>query len=363
MMLATCRVEETAPETEHDPRWARIIARDKTADGEFWYSVSTTGIYCRPSCPSRQAHPRHVKLHETLASARATGFRACKRCDPDGIGLDGEHAALITKACHLIEQSEQELSLSELARAVVLSPGYFHRQFKARTGLTPKEYAAAHRARRVRSALAEGKAVTETIYDSGFNSSGRFYAKSTDMLGMTPSRYRDGGSRETIRFAVGESSLGPFLVASSEKGVAAILLGDDPEELVREVQRRFPKAALIGADRDYEELVARVVGLVEAPGLGLELPLDVRGTAFQQRVWKALQDIPAGSTASYSEIANRIGAPQSTRAVAAACAANSIAVAIPCHRVVRKDGSLSGYHWGVERKRALIDREAREAAD
>ena len=238
------------------------------------------------------------------------------------------------------------------------SPSYFHRVFKATTGLTPKEYAAADRAKKIRKGLTSGNTITETIYDAGFNSSGRFYEKSTGMLGMTPSQYRAGGANEEIKFAVGQTSLGAILVASSKKGVASILLGDDAEQLVRNLQDRFPKARLIGADRDYEALVARVVGFVETPGIGLNLPLDVRGTAFQQRVWQALQEIPVGDTVSYTEIARRIGSPKAVRAVAGACAANNLAVAIPCHRVVRNDGSLSGYAWGVERKRVLLDRES-----
>jgi len=340
-----------------DPRWARVVARDRTADGLFWYSVSTTGVYCRPACPSRLANPENVRLHDTLESARATGFRPCKRCNPDGPSLEAENAALVAKACRIIEESEEEPSLEELADAVGRSPTYFHRVFKAATGLTPKGYAAAHRAKKVRQGLASGSTVTKTIYDAGFNSGGRFYEKSTDMLGMTPSRYRTGGLNEEIKFAVGETSLGAILVASSKKGVAAILLGDDPDELVRNLQDRFPNADLIGADGDYESLVARVVGFVEAPRIGLDLPLDIRGTAFQQRVWHALQEIPVGETVSYVEIAERIGSPEAVRAVAGACAANNLAVAIPCHRVVRNDGSLSGYAWGVERKRMLLDRE------
>ncbi|BCH01190.1 bifunctional DNA-binding transcriptional regulator/O6-methylguanine-DNA methyltransferase Ada [Mesorhizobium loti] len=345
-----------------DPRWARIVARDKSADGQFWYSVATTGVYCRPSCPSRRANPANVQLHDTLARAKATGFRACRRCNPDGPSLEAGNAAMVADACRRIEQSEEEPSLVELADAAGRSAGYFHRVFKAITGLTPKDYAAAHRAARVRQGLEDGASVTVAIYDAGFNSSGRFYEKSTGMLGMTPTRYRAGGANEDIRFAVGETSLGAILVASSRKGVASILLGDDPDTLVRDLQDRFPKARLIGGDQDYEALVARVVGFVEAPQLGLDLPLDVRGTAFQQRVWQALQDIPVGNTVSYAEIAERIGAPKATRAIAAACAANAHAVAIPCHRVIRKDGALSGYAWGAERKRALLDREAHGSA-
>jgi AraC family transcriptional regulator of adaptative response/methylated-DNA-[protein]-cysteine methyltransferase len=273
--------------------------------------------------------------------------------------MEAENAGLVEKACRMIEESEEEISLEELADAIGLSSSYFHRIFKVVTGLTPKAYAAGHRAKKVREGLAAGNTVTEAIYDAGFSSSGRFYEKSTDMLGMTPSRYRAGGADEEIRFAVGQTSLGAMLVASSRKGVAAILLGDDPDELVRNLQDRFPKAHLIGADRDYEALVAKIVGLVETPGTGLNLPLDVRGTAFQQRVWRALREVPGGETISYAEVARRIGSPKAVRAVASACAANHLAVAIPCHRVVRMDGSLSGYAWGIERKRELIRREAR----
>jgi AraC family transcriptional regulator of adaptative response/methylated-DNA-[protein]-cysteine methyltransferase len=264
---------------------------------------------------------------------------------------------MVTRACRLIEESDVAPSLGELAEALSMSPGYFHRIFKTHTGLTPKAYAAAHRTKRVREALAGKNSVTEAIYDAGFNSSGRFYEASNAMLGMTPSRFRRGGAKEEIRFAIGQTSLGAILVASSAKGVAAILLGDDPDALVRDLQDRFPKATLIGADADYEAIVAKVVGFVEAPQVGLDLPLDVRGTAFQQRVWQALRDIPLGQTLSYSDVATRIGAPSATRAVAGACAANKLAVAIPCHRVVRNDGALSGYAWGVERKRAILDRE------
>lgn len=358
----TANAMEATPTTvTQDPRWARVVARDKAVDGQFWYSVLTTGVYCRPSCPSRTANPRNVQLHDSLESARATGFRSCKRCNPDGPARNAGNATLVAKACRMIEQGEAEPSLEHLAKAAGLSQGYFHRAFKAATGLTPKRYAAAYRARKVREGLVSASSVTEAMYDAGFNSSGRFYEKSTAMLGMTPSRYRAGGLNEEIRFAVGQTCLGAILVASSKKGVAAILLGDDPDGLVQDLQDRFPRAHLIGADRDYEGMVARVVGFVEAPEVGLDLPLDVRGTAFQQRVWQALREIPSGTTVCYAEIAQRIGSPQAMRAVAGACAANNLAVAIPCHRVVRHDGAVSGYAWGVDRKRALLQHESRSA--
>ncbi|MFS8370452.1 bifunctional DNA-binding transcriptional regulator/O6-methylguanine-DNA methyltransferase Ada [Acetobacter indonesiensis] len=346
--------------TINDPRWQKITARDKSADGQFWYSVITTGIYCRPSCPSRAPKPSNVTLHDTLESARASGCRPCKRCNPDGGSTDAANAALIEQACRLIETSEVPLSLEALANAINLSPAYFHRLFKAQTGLTPKSYASAHRARRVRDGLSLGLKVTDVLYDAGFKSNGRFYAQSSAMLGMIPKHYRKGGLHEVLYFAVAECSLGTVLVASSAKGVASILLGDDPDTLVRDLQDRFPKAELIGADADYEQSIAKVIGFIEDPKRGLDLPLDVRGTAFQQRVWQALRQIPAGETATYAEVAQKIGQPTATRAVAGACAANHIAIAIPCHRVIRNDGSLSGYRWGVDRKRSLLSREEKD---
>ena len=268
------------------------------------------------------------------------------------------HAALVAQACRSIEGAERLPSLDELARQAGLSPFHFHRVFKATTGVTPKAYADAHRANAVRATLSRGKAsVTEAIFDAGFNANSRFYEHADAMLGMKPTQYRAGGVDARIEFAIGESSLGAILVARSQRGVCAISLGNDPDALLRELQDRFPRADLIGGSTDFEGLVAQVVGLIEQPNIGIDLPLDVRGTAFQQRVWQALRDIPPGQTASYAQIAERIGSPKSVRAVAGACAANTLAVAIPCHRVVRSDGALSGYRWGVERKRALLLRE------
>jgi AraC family transcriptional regulator of adaptative response/methylated-DNA-[protein]-cysteine methyltransferase len=357
-MTMSLRKEQLAAETVNDPRWASVVARKAAADGTFVYSVRTTGVYCRPSCSARRARPENVRFHLTGADAVAAGFRPCKRCRPDHPSLSEEHAARVTRACRLIEASPRVPKLEVLAAHAGLSVFHFHRVFKAATGLTPRAYAFAQRGRRVRTELGRSGSVTRAIYESGYNSNGRFYAESRRVLGMKPTDYRAGGANAAIRFAIGECSLGSILVAASDRGVCAILLGDDPEGLAHDLQERFPRATLIGGDPEFERLVSRVVGFVEAPGLGLDLPLDVRGTAFQQRVWQALLAIPAGQTASYTEIARRIGAPASVRAVAQACAANNLAVAIPCHRVVRTDGGLSGYRWGVERKRTLLQREA-----
>jgi AraC family transcriptional regulator of adaptative response/methylated-DNA-[protein]-cysteine methyltransferase len=338
-------------------RWDAVRRRDHAADGTFFYSVRTTGVYCRPSCAARLPRRENVQFHASCAEAERAGFRPCKRCRPNEPSLAERQAAAVAQACRMIETAEELPSLETLADGAGLSRYHFHRVFKAVTGVTPKAYAQAHRAGRLRDALGGRGTVTEAIYGAGFNSSSRFYEASSDLLGMTPSAFRSGGGGEVIRFAVGECSLGQVLVAATNKGVCAIELGDDPDELLRGLQDRFPKARLIGGDRDFEQLVAQVVGFLEAPGRGLELPLDIQGSAFQQRVWRALRDIPSGSTATYSEVAERIGRPKAVRAVAQACAANKIAVAIPCHRVVRTDGALSGYRWGVERKQALLQKE------
>jgi AraC family transcriptional regulator, regulatory protein of adaptative response / methylated-DNA-[protein]-cysteine methyltransferase len=349
-------------ETKSDPRWALVERRDPQSDGVFYYSVRTTGVYCRPSCAARLARPENVQFHATCEDAEKAGFRPCKRCKPNEPPAAEQQAAKIAEVCRLIEKSEETPGLEQLAKYAGLSTYHFHRVFKAITGLTPKAYAAAHRTERVRRKLGKSDTVTEAIYDAGYNSNGRFYEASNEILGMTPSNYRAGGASAEIRFAVGECSLGSILVATSDRGVCAILLGDDPDALTRELQDQFPQANLIGGDKQFEQVVSKVIGFVEAPALGLALPLDVRGTAFQQRVWQALRKVPAGSTASYTDIAKRIGSPNSVRAVAHACAANVLAVAIPCHRVVRNDGALSGYRWGVERKRFLLEREASNQA-
>jgi AraC family transcriptional regulator of adaptative response/methylated-DNA-[protein]-cysteine methyltransferase len=350
----------TTPYSTEEQRWTAVMRRDAGAEGTFYYAVRTTGVYCRPTCPSRRAHRENVSFYSSCAAAEQAGFRPCRRCRPDETAPAAQRTAAIAAACRSLENAIETPSLETLARAAGMSRFHFHRLFKAVTGLTPKGYADAHRARRVRTALPASGTVTEAIFDAGFNSSGRFYAQSSELLGMTPARFRTGGKGESIRFAVDRCSLGSILVAATDKGVCAILLGDKPESLVDDLKRRFPRAELHRGDGDFEHWVTRSVALVEKPRIGLELPLDVRGTVFQQRVWQALRAIPPGSTASYTEIARRIGLPGAVRAVAQACAANPVAVAIPCHRVVRNDGDLAGYRWGLQRKRALLEREREE---
>lgn len=346
-----------ALETDQD-RWDAIIRRDAAAENTFFYSVETTGIYCRPGCPARLPHRQNVRFYSTCRDAERAGFRPCQRCRPNQPSLAAQHADAIEKACRFIEAQEQAPSLDRLAEASGMSRFHFHRLFKSITGLTPKAYADAHRARRVREQLAQSDTVTAAIYNAGYNSQGRFYAAAGDLLGMTPTGFRAGGKDLAVRFAIGECSLGSILVASTEKGVCAILLGDEPEQLIRELEKQYPQAELIGGDAAFEALVGQAIALVEQPRQSADLPLDIQGTAFQQRVWQALRQIPAGTTLTYAQVAERIGSPGAVRAVAHACATNSIAVAIPCHRVVRSNGSLAGYRWGIDRKQSLLTREA-----
>jgi AraC family transcriptional regulator, regulatory protein of adaptative response / methylated-DNA-[protein]-cysteine methyltransferase len=348
-------------ETSDDDRWGAVLIRDASHDGRFVYSVASTGVYCRPSCPSRPKRRGNVAFHSDPAAAEAAGFRACLRCRPDGQSPAELRAAAVAAACRRIEAAAEMPDLDELASAAGVSRFHFHRTFRTVTGVTPRAYAEACRSARVRDALASEATVTQAIYGSGYNAPSRFYEAAGRDLGMRPSDYRAGGRGAVIRFAVGDCSLGTVLVAATATGVCSILLGDEPDPLVRDLQDRFPRAEIVGADHDFERTVARVVGIVDAGPEGFDLPLDVRGTAFRRKVWDALTRIPSGRTATYAEIALAIGSPAAVRAVAQACAANPLAVAIPCHRVVRSDGSLSGYRWGVERKRALLDRE-RDAA-
>lgn len=360
MRNTASRREARAAVTLADPRWAAVLAREAGADGRFVYSVSSTGVYCRPSCGARMPRPDNVAFHTSRAEAEAAGFRPCRRCRPDLPPLAERQAAMVAALCRQIDEADTLPSLDLLAASAGLSRFHLLRVFKAHTGLTPRAWASARRATRLRERLADGATVTAAIVDAGYGSTSRVYEKSARPLGMTPSRYRAGGADTDIRFAIAQCALGALLVAASPVGVCAIALGDDADALARALQDRFPHARLTGDDPDFAHTVAQVVGFVEAPQIGLALPLDIRGTAFQQRVWAALRAIPPGQTLSYSELAQRIGAPRAVRAVAGACAANTLAVAVPCHRVVRSDGSLSGYRWGVARKRALLDRERKD---
>jgi AraC family transcriptional regulator of adaptative response/methylated-DNA-[protein]-cysteine methyltransferase len=346
---------------EGDPRWSAICARDAGADELFRYGVRTTGVYCRPSCASRRPNPENVSFFETSALARGAGFRACARCQPDAEAPRQARAQLVARACRRIDAARAPLELAALAREVGLSAQHFQRVFRAHTGLTPRAWATAARGERVRAQLAVRASVTEALHAAGFGSSGRFYEAAPRLVGMRPRQYQRGGAAARIEYATGTSSLGSVLAARSERGVCAIALGSSARALERELRAQFPRAELAPAGRAFARAFARVLQLVEDPQKGLELPLDVRGTAFQRRVWQALSALPAGTTASYAELAQRIGAPRGARAVARACAANPLAIAIPCHRALAQDGSLAGYRWGLARKRALLRREARAA--
>ena len=334
-----------------------VRRRDAQYDGRFYYAVATTGVYCNPSCAARPALRHNMAFHASREAAEQAGYRPCKRCRPDLPPRAEREAATVAAACRFIEAAETPPSLQALAAEAGLSPHHFHRLFRRVAGITPKAYAAAHRQARVQQHLSAGAEVTAAIYESGFNSSGRFYESASGMLGMTPTRYRNGGQGETIGYAFGHATLGRVLVAEAGRGLCAILLGDTEAELAAELRARFPAAILAAAAPAFQAMVVRVVAAVDRPGEAHGLPLDIRGTAFQRRVWEVLGAIPAGRTMSYREVAARLGAPSAARAVAAACAANALAVAVPCHRVVASDGGLAGYRWGVARKRALLARE------
>lgn len=338
-------------------RWLALQRRDPAADGQFVYSVTTTGVYCRPSCPSRLALRKNVAFHNTCAEAERAGFRPCLRCQPAGKSQQERHAAAAARACRLLETSDPLPTLAALAEAVGLSRHHFHRVFKHVVGVTPRQFATAHRTGRVRSALRARTAVTEAIYGAGFNSSSRFYERSADTLGMTPREYRSGGQGAAIRYAVATCPLGLVLIAGTVRGICSVRFGNDRAKLERELRQEFSQAAFEKSDRSFDAWVHAIVDHFKQPAGRIEVPLDIRGTAFQQRVWQALRGIPLGQTKSYTEVAASIGRPSAVRAVARACATNPVAVIVPCHRVVRTDGGLSGYRWGVGRKRQLLERE------
>jgi AraC family transcriptional regulator, regulatory protein of adaptative response / methylated-DNA-[protein]-cysteine methyltransferase len=347
-------------------RWEAVVRRDGSADGAFVFGVVTTGVYCRPSCPARRPRREHVRFFADPRQAREAGLRACRRCGPDGPAPAVRRRELVTAACRAVEGAGGGVTAAVVATDLGVSLSHLQRTFRAETGLTLKAYAAAVRARSARGELTRSGSVTEAIHRAGYGSSSRFYESSPERLGMTPTAYRAGGAGEEVRVATAATALGAVVVAATARGVCAIELGDDPAELLAAVRRRFHAARITTDDPAFAALVDAVVAVVEGsdppPSGPVELPLDLRGTAFQERVWRTLRAVPAGTTVTYAELARLAGAPGSARAVAGACAANRLAIAVPCHRVVRADGTVSGYRWGVDRKRRLLDRE-QQAAD
>lgn len=338
-------------------QWEGVLRKDASLDGQYLFAVKTTGIYCRPSCPSRTPKRSNVRFFATNKDARSAGFRPCLRCAPDGLSKREQQTQAILQACRIIDESEEKVSLANLAAKVNLSTHHFHRVFKDVTGVTPLDYFKARQIAQIGQSLKSKNSVTEAIYDAGFSSSGRFYESSNAMLGMTPKAYKTGGAGEAIRVSIRTCSLGLILIAATQRGICTIEFGDDEAVLTNRLTARFPNAVLLTTDPQFDDWLERVLSYIEAPKKALDLPLDIRGTVFQQQVWKALQEIPVGTTASYSEVAEKINKPKAVRAVATACASNILAVAIPCHRVVRGNGELSGYRWGLERKRKLLDTE------
>jgi AraC family transcriptional regulator of adaptative response/methylated-DNA-[protein]-cysteine methyltransferase len=340
-------------------RWQAVMQRSASADRAFVYAVATTGIFCRPTCSSRRPNRENTHFFDDGSAATAAGFRACKRCRPMHDRETSTAAQAVVRACELIETSENEPTLVELAQAVGLSPSYFQRLFKQAVGLSPKQYAIERRRERLRGHLQSQERVSDAVYEAGFESGSRFYETAERTLGMTPRAYQKGGSEERIRYGTAKSYLGWVLVAASDRGVCQIDIGSDTAELETRLKSRFPEANFLSQDPDFGHLLEQTLAFLDTPEQGHELPLDIQGTAFQRRVWQALQDIQPGQTASYGHVARAIGQPKASRAVAQACGANTLAVAIPCHRVVRSGGGLGGYRWGIERKQQLLEREQR----
>ncbi|HYJ51741.1 MAG TPA: bifunctional DNA-binding transcriptional regulator/O6-methylguanine-DNA methyltransferase Ada [Allosphingosinicella sp.] len=337
-----------------DEAWAAFERRDRSWDGRILGGVKSTGIYCRPSCPARRPKRENVEFFPDGGAARAAGYRACLRCEPDDVNR--EEVAL-KKAFGLLAGAEEAIALEALAEAVGYSPHHFHRLFKRATGVTPAAYARGLRAKRAEAALAESGRITDAIYDAGYSGPARFYADAKGRLGMTPSAWRDGGRGETIRWATAETDLGTMLVAATAKGICRLSFDEDDGAL----KRRFPKAEIAHGGAEMADLVARTVAAVNAPEKPHDLPLDVHGTAFQEAVWRELQRIPAGETRTYAQIAAAVGKPKAVRAAGTANGDNNVAVLIPCHRVIRTDGTLGGYAYGLERKAKLLERERRAA--
>jgi AraC family transcriptional regulator, regulatory protein of adaptative response / methylated-DNA-[protein]-cysteine methyltransferase len=348
-----------------DAYWQAVLNKDAKQDGKFFFAVRTTGIYCRPSCASRTPKRTNVLFFATPAMAREAGFRACKRCNPDGFSQRELQIQMILKACRLIEQSEQRIGLEQLSKKVGLSSYHFHRLFKQVTGVTPYDYHKARQISRVGSALRENTSITEALYDAGFSSSSRFYENTRSILGMKPTTFKNGGVGESIRYCIHACALGMVLVAATQRGICCIEFGDDSNELAAKLRQLFPHAQLEVSDYAFDAWLTKLLKYLDKKQKNsrdaLDLPLDVRGTAFQQQVWAALQDIPLGETRSYAEVARGVGKPKAIRAVASACASNQLAVVIPCHRVLHSGADPAhnpgAYRWGVARKLALLKSE------
>jgi len=341
--------------TTDDDRWLAVLDRDPRADNQFVFAVQTTGIYCRPSCRARHALRKNVCFYPDAQHAALAGFRPCKRCLPDQSDPQAQKLAKVEQACRLLAQ-DPAITLETLAQQVASSPFHFHRLFKSVTGLTPKAWQQAAREQRLRSALAQGDNITDAVLAAGFPDSSSYYRKADDALGMTARQYRTGNV--AVRYAISDCSLGRCLVGESERGICAILLGDDDASLTRELHSLFPHAVSEPLEGAFAQRIRQVIASIDSRDVPFTLPLETRGTAFQQQVWQALRAIPRGETASYQQVARAIGKPNAVRAVAGACGANKLAIVIPCHRVVRNDGALSGYRWGTTRKAMLLKREA-----
>jgi AraC family transcriptional regulator of adaptative response/methylated-DNA-[protein]-cysteine methyltransferase len=347
-------------ETEY---WEAVRSRNRAFDGIFVYAVRSTGIYCRPSCPSRRPRREHVQFFDSPAEAEQAGYRACRRCQPEKQTPDEPNLALVQRICrHLSEPRDQIPTLNQLAQEFHLSPYHLQRTFKRIVGVTPRQYAEAQRLARFKMHLKDGESVTDALYQAGYASNSSAYTQAARQFGMTPATYRDGGAA-AIAYTVTETPLGWLLVAGTMKGLCAVRLGDSPAALETELTNEFPAAGVTRADAGLGAPVMALMSYLHGAQPHLDLPLDVRATAFQQQVWRALQTIPIGSTRSYGEVAAAIGRPTAARAVARACATNPVALVIPCHRVIREDGNLGGYRWGLERKERLLAQEASTAAE
>jgi AraC family transcriptional regulator of adaptative response/methylated-DNA-[protein]-cysteine methyltransferase len=334
--------------------WDAVTDRDRAMDGVFVYAVRTTGVYCRPSCAARRPRPENVVFFRTREAARRAGFRPCKRCKPDSDSLPNANAEMVEKVCRYIDAHPDEpATLEALSRAIGLSPFHLQRTFKALTGITPRAYADSRRLQSLKNGLREGRSVTYSMYDAGYGSSSRLYERASAQLGMTPARYRKQGSGVTIRFTIAETPAGRILLAATERGICSIQFGSSDTVLESALREEYPQAEIVRADKQLAVWVRAMRDRMGGED-GASLPLDIRATTFQRLVWEQLQAIPRGTTSSYGDIAKRIGHPHASRAVARACASNPVAVAIPCHRVVRGDGALGGYRWGIPRKKKLL---------